>query len=237
MCRSDEACAHGAAPDAVIAAAPGVTSTSSDAVPELDGRVIAALHRPELAHIRFRCGATWVDGDAFATVACAIRRGHIHVSDQAPRVGNACYSAVTSERTGLAADTFYLGAGFDFGDLVKLALLLHEATHAIQDYQRAETDVGGSEAAAYTTTAYFFLVNGTTWARAAAAGRVGRPPRPDRAAMDRLIAAADHAASHVHSHASHPVVPHHKRAELIAALGELDTYAGRTDHPQDFDGF
>ncbi|MFO0619414.1 MAG: hypothetical protein U0414_42890 [Polyangiaceae bacterium] len=197
-------------------------------------RLVEELRRDSLMGIRFRAGRTWVGGEAYGTIACAIERGHIHVRCEGSSVGDACYSFTETET--LDANTLYLPIGVDFDDLFRMGLVLHECTHAIQDYQRQTLGVIEAECAAYVAQASFFLVHGTTWEAVTREARLARHRSPTNPPMDRLITRSTTIATRVMHHRSEATLTESEMASLGEAISALPTYSDRVTESSTFDG-
>jgi hypothetical protein len=197
-------------------------------------RLVEELRRDSLMGIRFRAGATWVGGEAYATIACAIERRHIHVRCEGSSVGDACYSFTETET--LDANTLYLPIDVDFDDLFRMGLVVHECTHAIQDYQRQTLGVIDAECAAYVAQASFFLVRGTTWHAAALEARRARHVPLSNPPIDTLIARSTTIASRVLHHRSEATLTDGEMTHLGQAIAALPTYRRWVSETSPFDG-
>jgi len=192
------------------------------------------LRSAPVQRIRFRCGRTWVDGAQYLAIADGVHAGNIRVSETvADEDAAAAYSFTTTDT--FEADTFYLGPSFDFSSVLKLGLLVHEATHAIEDYQRLGLNVIDGECAAYVAQAAYFIARGTTWAdkvrvARAAEHRTGRPE------MDTLIEAAHATATRILANPRECTVTDAELAALRPAISALPPYADRVDECCGFDG-
>jgi hypothetical protein len=201
----------------------------------LEADVVRVLNDPALLAINFRAGATRVYGSGYRRIATAIEHGHIHVEpDDGPR-GRAHYAYTDEGRW--QADHLYLPPHYDFVSPTSLALIVHEATHALQDYHRVAMGVIESECAAYVAQAFYFLVHGTTWADAAQSGRAALGMPAENPDVDPIIAAAHRAASRIKSTASAYEVEPSEMDDLSAAIARNSIYAHRELHTAGFNGF
>ena len=146
----------------------------------MEGAVQGVLLGHRLGGMRFRCGPTLVSPGGYRAIAGMVGRREIHVSTEVvrsaqgvPIPGSAFYAAHDSAGNA-RADTFYLAARIDLrigssASLTGRALLVHEATHALQDYQSgARSRVDGmpraiAETAAYLAQALYYRLNGDSF--------------------------------------------------------------------------
>jgi hypothetical protein len=206
--------------------------------------------------MNFRCGQTQVTTGAYGMIATMVSTRRIRVSSEvvvnshgAP-VGGAAFYAAHDSRGNARADTFYLprislGAGNSLPDLTGRALLIHEATHAIQDSQAGQTRADLprviAETAAYVAQALYYRLCGETFqARSLELRRqresAGRPmSAASRTAGDRLLAAVEPVAERLLA-AGGGAVHDDEYERIKQALFGHPVYAGHAYEPAGFDG-
>ncbi len=239
MCRATTDCPTGLSglDGREIVVAPGETATVSGRPPRLDRSIIELLRGPEVARINFRCRSTTIDGAGYGIVACAIEAGHIHVEVGRPPTGDACYSALASTMDSgreLTPDTLYVADTLDLERLRKRALVVHEATHAIQDYRQRSMTHGEAEVGAYVAFVLYYLVCGIDWADRDV---VDPPTTPSSLESIRLGDAAHAAALRIHRDPSRNEVTAAEYELIYNALKNHSVYDGVVAQTCRFDGF
>ena len=122
------------------------------------------------------------------------------------------------------ADHFSIPRGFDITQDVPKLLFVHEATHALMDWQKVGTiPTADSEAIAYLAKAIFVRTKG--WAPLA--GRAGAPPPPLRVEAYRVAGIVVGGAY---------AVPAGDIAALVTAVRATPLYAGKITSFTKYDG-
>lgn len=127
--------------------------------------VAAILRGPSIARMNFHCGPTRVYPHGYDVIAHDLLTGRLRVME-APVRGETRTTAYYSYHRSddWAANTFYLPATLNASRLSHRALIVHEATHALQDYHRVPLRVDDAECAAYLAQTLYFRLEGQSFA-------------------------------------------------------------------------
>jgi hypothetical protein len=231
-------CDDGACPtDRTVSVAPSSTTVVSMALPEVKSRIVAELRQSWMRQLVFRCGETVVDYTQYGRVACAIASDRIHVDVSREDIaGSACYSPyeMGSDEAPFLLNTLYLRPHFAFGSIRQVGLVVHEATHAIQDIQGRRMIRREAECAAYTAQSFYCFVRGTTLRAVMdenrAAGGASTP------GGDALIDAADAAAGRMFRDPANAIINHTEMSALRDAVTHIGLYSHNWRSGMHFDG-
>jgi hypothetical protein len=124
--------------------------------------VVNLLRSREAQSINFRFGTISIYGSGYGTIASAIETRHIMLENMVSRVSGAllceyCHSVGVNCVNRLLVDE-----ALDFNAPVEAQLVIHEATHAVMDYQRTRLNLLESEATAYIAGAFYCVLKGVS---------------------------------------------------------------------------
>lgn len=224
--------------DRTVSIAPGSAAVVSMSVPDVRARIAAELRQDHMRRLVFRCGQTVADFTQYGRVACAVASDRIHVvvgRDDIP--GSACYSPywLRHDDDPYMANTLYLRTRYTFDSIREVGLVVHEATHAIQDLD-AYRDMSrrDAECAAYTAQSFYCFVRGTTLQAVMEENR--RAGGGSVAGGDALIAAADAAAGRMFRDPAHAIVTEEEMTALRNAVEGISIYHRNFADILQFDG-
>lgn len=170
---------------------------------------------------------SWIDDDEtgaiYAHVRSEVRRGE--------REGE-----IRSE------NTLFLRRRFDPARIRSRALLVHEATHAIQDgrgFRRQPLPMSllDVEAGAYVAQAMYYLACQTAWSEKVRRERSALGQPVDNPRVDRIIDAAHRVAERIFTAPLARQVTEAEQRSLRAAIAAHPVYAGRRRAQVFFDGW
>jgi len=135
----------------------------------LEDNIIRILESPEVRRINFQCGPVRIYGQGYRRVADAIRSRRL-----------VCVHNTLAQQAGVALYQHAVGPNRvnrlqipdpAFPNIHHKAMLVHEATHAIEDYHRRALNELDAEAAAYLAQMMYYRVQdqlppfsgGATW--------------------------------------------------------------------------
>lgn len=113
---------------------------------------IAVLEESNNRYINFICGRARVYGAAYRTIATAIRNNHIQVIEDSrlPEYGMV-YNYLHN--------TVRVNGSIDFAHPENKSLIIHEMTHAIEDFHRVPLSRADAEGAAYIAQMMYLAAN------------------------------------------------------------------------------
>lgn len=206
--------------------------------------VVDVLRSDPVRRINFSYGNCPVFAADYFALANAIERGEVWLAFNSNNTGSfdALYShtwgdmVVNGRNTKFAANTFYFHPRFNISRILSCGLLIHEATHAIQDAQRLAWNRLDCEASAYVATMMYLLLRGTS-----PIGEVLRVRRlrgqnsiPSTAA---LIQTATDIAERILLQRIPNTVTEEEQQRMREVLSDLSPYEGREGQRINFTGY
>lgn len=145
----------------------------------LEEKVAAVLESRTVRRINFRCCNIPVYGSGFVKLAGAIRNRHIQVYENTvlAAAGVAMYRYAVGRN---AVNVLELPSS-DPSSIAEKALIVHEMTHALEDYHRKDLNAINAECAAYVAQGMYLYL--------ASPDRVPLPVDLDEATQDLLLMA------------------------------------------------
>lgn len=193
--------------------------------------------------LRFQCGLTVVSPGAFRAVASRSMRGTLRVESFVPgpdgRGSASAYYSWRNTGSGRSEGTFYLRTDWNLAEMGKRALLVHEATHAIQDRLLLPMGRADAECAAYLAQTLYFRAHGERFTEhCRRRRRAGYVPPAHHAAGDRLLERLEAIADRLRSDAPGIArVTGDEHAGLRRAIAAHPVYRDEADQVVDFDGW
>lgn len=126
-------------------------------------QVVQILRDPDVLKINFLTKAGRVSGAGFARIATLIDDGRISFATVST-IGEQCLYApvgdVNSHGAAVLSDTMYVSSLLQPQDMLAKSLIIHEATHAMQDRHGMQMSTVVAEVAAYIAQGFYLAAKG-----------------------------------------------------------------------------
>jgi len=130
----------------------------------LQDDVVTLLRSREAQRINFRFGPVPVYGAGYATIASAIGNGRIMLAGMESRIQGALLCEYRESEGENHVNRLLVDVDLDFSAPFEAQLVIHEATHALMDYQATPLNLLDSEAAAYIAGTFYCFLKGVSFA-------------------------------------------------------------------------